>query len=96
MLSTDSAKVLACPHVAVVDSPTVCAPLTVAPDAGYVNATVNAAGGGGGGGAVVFDTVTGRVAVAVALVASVTVALSVRAPFATVVVFQLKLEFVPL
>src|SRR5437868_3319170 len=90
--STDSVNDFATPQVAVVASPTDCAPSTLAPRLGWLNDTVKPAVGGGG---VPFDTVTVRDAVAVAFAESVAVAVSVCDPFATDVVLQVKLGFVP-
>jgi hypothetical protein len=77
-----------------VDIPTVCDPLTVAPDVGYVIDAVKALVDGGGGD-VVFETFTVMSAVPVLLDESLTFALSPRLPLATVAVFQLTLGFVP-
>jgi hypothetical protein len=77
--------------------PTVVVPLTVAPDAGAVNAAVNVGiggGGGGGGGAPALLTVTGSVAVAV-WPFMVTVAVNVRDPFAVAVVSHVYQSVVP-
>src|SRR5438067_1877471 len=71
--STESVNVFDCPHVAVVDIPTDCAPLTEAPAAGYVNDAVKLVGGG----VLALETVTVREAVAVAPAESVTVTPSV-------------------
>jgi len=57
--------------------------------------TVKPAPGDRGGVGELFATVTVRLATAVRLRASVTVAVSARVPLAAVVVFQLKLGFVP-
>ena len=77
--STESVQVFAAPHEADVDMPTLWLPPTVALFAGYVIDVVKPAGGGGGGGVgvVPFETLTARVADAVAPVESVSVSESV-------------------
>jgi hypothetical protein len=69
-------------------------PLTVLPEPGAVNEARSAVGGGGGVPLVSFDTVTVRVVVAVWPFA-VTASVSVRAPFATVLVSQLTQSVEP-
>jgi len=76
---------------AVVDIPIDWAPLTVAPDAGYVNDAVKLATEE----AEVFDTVTVTLALPVLPEVSVTLAVNECCAFVALVVFQLNVGFVP-
>lgn len=86
--AAERVKVLAVPEAPSTQMLTQTTPLTVAPEAGLVMKTFRTDGGE-------LATVTVRLALAVRPAESVTVAVRVWAPLATVVVFQAKEAAVP-